>query len=98
MYKEVLAVEGRLLRVAAAVALLVHVRAELQQAQLVGGDGPALPGRRHWGDRTSRARGRDESLAEGLRKLGVDQLTVDTHSDYAVNLRRFFTMRERRFR
>ncbi|MBP89557.1 MAG: DUF58 domain-containing protein [Planctomycetaceae bacterium] len=41
---------------------------------------------------------RRESLADQLAKLGVDRLPVDTHGDYLLSLRKFFKMRERRFR
>jgi uncharacterized protein (DUF58 family) len=39
---------------------------------------------------------RERSLSDALRKLGVDQLAIDTRGDYALSLRRFFAMRERR--
>jgi hypothetical protein len=39
---------------------------------------------------------RERSLSEAFRKLGVDQLAIDTRGEYALILRRFFTMRERR--
>jgi uncharacterized protein (DUF58 family) len=39
---------------------------------------------------------RERMLADSLRKLGVDQLAIDTRGDYALSLRRFFAMRERR--
>jgi uncharacterized protein (DUF58 family) len=45
-----------------------------------------------------RAAGRDDALADRLKKLGVDQLAVRTDEDYQKSLRRFFRMRERRFR
>jgi len=41
---------------------------------------------------------RREALAERLRKTGIDQLAVDTRGDYLADLRRFFRMREQRFR
>jgi uncharacterized protein (DUF58 family) len=41
---------------------------------------------------------REKTLKDELRKLGVDQLALDTQGDYALSLRRFFAMRERRFR
>ena len=45
-----------------------------------------------------RAADRERTLTERLRRLGIDQLSVDAQSDYALMLRRFFAMRERRFR
>jgi uncharacterized protein (DUF58 family) len=44
------------------------------------------------------AKSRTESLTSELQRIGIDQLAVDTNSDYLVELRRFFRMRERRFR
>ena len=44
------------------------------------------------------AQARFGSLAEELNKAGVDQLPVNTQSDYTSDLRRFFTMREKRYR
>jgi uncharacterized protein (DUF58 family) len=41
---------------------------------------------------------RSEELTAGLRKVGVDQLALRTDEDYLKGLRRFFRMRERRFR
>ena len=41
---------------------------------------------------------RREDLAGELKRIRVDQLTVDTHADYLVDLRKFFQMREQRFR
>lgn len=41
---------------------------------------------------------RRDELSQRLKKIGVDQLAVNTRDDYLVELRRFFTMRERRFR
>ena len=46
----------------------------------------------------SRARERSDTLTNRLRKAGVDQLAVRTDEDYEKSLRRFFRMRERRFR
>jgi uncharacterized protein (DUF58 family) len=46
----------------------------------------------------SRARERSDGLTNRLRKAGVDQLAVRTDEDYEKSLRRFFRMRERRFR
>jgi len=37
-------------------------------------------------------------LAETLKKAGVDQLAIQTDEDYQKSFRRFFHMRERRFR
>lgn len=47
--------------------------------------------------RQDSARRRDE-LARSLLRIGVDQLPIDTDHDYLVNLRRFFHMRQQRFR
>jgi uncharacterized protein (DUF58 family) len=41
---------------------------------------------------------RSRFLTDSFRKLGVDQLAVDTRGDYARSLKKFFAMRERRFR
>ncbi len=41
---------------------------------------------------------RRSELTTGLRRVGVDQLEIDTHQSYASNLRRFFESRERRSR
>lgn len=41
---------------------------------------------------------RCEELSRELRKIGVDQLPIRTDEDYLISLRRFFRMRERRFR
>jgi uncharacterized protein (DUF58 family) len=41
---------------------------------------------------------RDAALSDEFRKVGVDQLAIDTHGDYLKSLRRFFDMREKRFR
>jgi uncharacterized protein (DUF58 family) len=41
---------------------------------------------------------RDLELANRLKKAGVDQLTIRTDEEYQKSLRRFFHMRERRFR
>ncbi|MCR9199817.1 MAG: DUF58 domain-containing protein [Planctomycetaceae bacterium] len=38
------------------------------------------------------------NLSEGLKKAGVDQLSVDTSESYTSSLRRFFETRERRLR
>jgi uncharacterized protein (DUF58 family) len=46
----------------------------------------------------TRAAQRSRELAEELKKVGVDQLAIDTHRDYLASLRRFFQMREKRFR
>ena len=45
-----------------------------------------------------RAAERSTTLAAGLRRTGVDQLTVNTTEPYATSLRRFFESRERRLR
>ncbi len=39
---------------------------------------------------------RELSIADQLKKLGIDQLSVDTRGDHALSLRRFFAARERR--
>lgn len=41
---------------------------------------------------------RQETLGDQLLKLGIDRLSVDTQRDYLIDLRRFFRMREKRFR
>ena len=41
---------------------------------------------------------RRSELTAGLRRVGVDQLEIDTHQSYASNLHRFFESRERRSR
>jgi len=46
-------------------------------------------------DRTAQ---RSARLSEQLRKVGVDELPIRTDEDYLRSLRRFFHMRERRFR
>lgn len=46
----------------------------------------------------STSAGRWQMLSEELTKVGVDQLAIDTRGDYVADLRRFFRMRERRFR
>lgn len=45
-----------------------------------------------------RAAKRAQSLAEGFRKTGVDQLAIDTAEPYSSSLREFFRMRRKRFR
>ncbi len=45
-----------------------------------------------------RAAGRAAELADRLKKAGVDELAIRTDEDYQKSLRRFFRMRERRFR
>jgi uncharacterized protein (DUF58 family) len=46
----------------------------------------------------NRAARRAEELSTALRKVGVDELAIHTDEDYLKSLRRFFRMRERRFR
>ena len=46
----------------------------------------------------SRAANRAAELSTQLKKAGVDQLAIRTDEDYQKSLRRFFRMRERRFR
>ena len=41
---------------------------------------------------------RRQALKRQFLRLGIDQLVVDTHHDYVIELQRFFRMRERRFR
>ncbi len=41
---------------------------------------------------------RAQRVSDQLRRVGVDELAVETGSDYAHALRRFFHMREKRFR
>ena len=41
---------------------------------------------------------RADALEETLKKAGVDQLAIQTDEDYQKSFRRFFHMRERRFR
>jgi uncharacterized protein (DUF58 family) len=41
---------------------------------------------------------RREATTRILRQVGIDQLVVDTHGDYLSDLRKFFDMREHRFR
>jgi uncharacterized protein (DUF58 family) len=45
-----------------------------------------------------RAAERAENLSAELRKVGVDELAIRTDEDYLKSFRRFFHMRERRFR
>ena len=45
-----------------------------------------------------RAAQRSQRLSEKLRKARVDELAIRTDEDYLTSLRRFFHMRERRFR
>jgi uncharacterized protein (DUF58 family) len=45
-----------------------------------------------------RAAGRADELSDRLKKVGVDQLAIRTDEDYQKSLRRFFRMREKRFR
>ncbi len=46
----------------------------------------------------SRTAGQAEERSTGLRKVGVDELAIRTDEDYLKSIRRFFYMRERRFR
>ncbi len=46
----------------------------------------------------ARAAERAAALAQRLKRTGVDQLSIGTDEDYQKSLRRFFRMRERRFR
>jgi uncharacterized protein (DUF58 family) len=45
-----------------------------------------------------RSTARDAALSEEFRKTGVDRLAIGTRGDYLKSLRRFFDMREKRFR
>jgi uncharacterized protein (DUF58 family) len=44
------------------------------------------------------AAARRERLSRQFRRLGIDELAVDTETDYTHSLRRFFQMRQQRFR
>jgi uncharacterized protein (DUF58 family) len=46
----------------------------------------------------SQAASREEALADSFKKSGIDRLALQTDADYQKNFRRFFHMRERRFR
>ncbi len=46
----------------------------------------------------TRSADRSERLSNELKKLGVDQLDINTDEDYLTSLRRFFRIREKRFR
>jgi uncharacterized protein (DUF58 family) len=46
----------------------------------------------------TRAADRADALSTRLKKAGIDQLSIRTDEDYQKSLRRFFHMRERRFR
>jgi len=46
----------------------------------------------------SRAAARRETFQSELKRVGVDELPIDTRGDYVASLRRFFQMREKRFR
>jgi len=46
----------------------------------------------------SRATERFDGLSRDLKKLGMDELAIRTDEDYLTSLRRFFRMREKRFR
>ena len=46
----------------------------------------------------SHSTGRFEGLSRDLKKLGMDELAIRTDEDYLTSLRRFFRMREKRFR
>ena len=41
---------------------------------------------------------RNETLSQQLTRMGVDQLSIGTQGDYLLSLRKFFRMREKRFR
>jgi uncharacterized protein (DUF58 family) len=46
----------------------------------------------------SQAAAREQKLADSFKKSGIDQLAIQTDADYQKSFRRFFHMRERRFR
>jgi uncharacterized protein (DUF58 family) len=46
----------------------------------------------------SQTAARREAFQSELKRAGVDQLPIETEGDYVASLRRFFRMRERRFR
>lgn len=46
----------------------------------------------------SRNEQRNDALSRQLKRMGVDQLPVGTQGDYLLSLRKFFRMREKRFR
>jgi uncharacterized protein (DUF58 family) len=46
----------------------------------------------------TRAARRREGLSQQLKKVGIDELDLHTDEDYLVGLKRFFRMREKRFR
>ena len=46
----------------------------------------------------TRTADRARELSEELKKVGVDELPIRTNEDYLTSLRRFFRMREKRFR
>ena len=46
----------------------------------------------------NRAATQREALSDELLKVGVDELQINTQRDYLVGLRKFFAMREKRFR
>jgi uncharacterized protein (DUF58 family) len=46
----------------------------------------------------SRAAERRQTFQSELKRVGVDELPIDTQGDYVAGLRRFFRMREKRFR
>jgi uncharacterized protein (DUF58 family) len=46
----------------------------------------------------TRSAQRAKGLSDELKKLGVDQLDINTDEDYLTSLRRFFRIREKRFR
>jgi uncharacterized protein (DUF58 family) len=46
----------------------------------------------------SRSADRSRRLSDELKEVGVDELPIRTDEDYLTSLRRFFRMREKRFR
>ncbi len=46
----------------------------------------------------TRTADRSRELSQDLKKVGVDELAIRTDEDYLTSLRRFFRMREKRFR
>ncbi len=69
--------------------------ADAETGELIEVDS-AHPAFRRWFQQ--QADRRRSELTTGLRRVGVDQLEIDTHQSYASNLHRFFESRERRSR
>ncbi len=73
---------------------LVHLR-DAETGELVEVDTRDRRVRQTFRDQAARRR---QTLATSLSRIGVDQLPVDTEHDYLISLRRFFHMRQQRFR